>query len=62
VTARDIRTEAIDLIEQMPEESTWDDVLYAIFVRQAIERGLEASAQGRTKTIDEVKRRLGITG
>ena len=60
--SRSIRDEAVKLVEQLPDESTWDDVLYAVYVRQAIERGLEASAQGRTKSIDEVKRGFGITG
>lgn len=32
--------EARSLIDQLPENSTWDDLMYEIYVRQAVEAGL----------------------
>ena len=42
-----IKQEAHRLIEQLPETATWDDLMYEIYVRQAIEAGLADSEAGR---------------
>lgn len=57
-----IKDEAHRLVEQLREDSTWDDLLYAIYVRQAIEAGLDASRHSRTKSLAEVKQRFGLAG
>ena len=36
-----IKDEARRLIEELPEEATWDELMYKIYVRQAIEAGLK---------------------
>jgi hypothetical protein len=43
------------LVEQLPEDATWEDLQYAIYLRQAVNRGLEDSVAGRGKTSDEVR-------
>ncbi len=53
-----IRDEARRLIEQLPDNATWDDLLYQINVRQSVEAGLEDSRVGRLVSTDEVRRRL----
>jgi hypothetical protein len=55
-----IKTEVIRLAEQLPEDATWDDLLYAIYVRQSIEAGLKDCREGRTLTVAEVRRHLGL--
>lgn len=55
-----IKTEAIRLVEQLPEDATWDDLLYEIYVRQSIEAGLKDCREGRTLPVAEVRRRLGL--
>jgi hypothetical protein len=35
-----IREEAHRLVEQLPDDATWEDLLYQIYVRQSIEAGL----------------------
>ena len=35
-----IKQEAHRLVEQLPDNATWDDLAYEIYVRQAIEEGL----------------------
>ncbi|MEJ7659761.1 MAG: hypothetical protein WKG07_09105 [Hymenobacter sp.] len=39
----------------MPEQVTWDDILYEISVLQSIEQGLADVAAGRTIPAEEVK-------
>jgi hypothetical protein len=43
------KEEAHRLIDRMPPEATWDDLMREIYVREAIERGLADSKAGRTK-------------
>jgi hypothetical protein len=38
--AVNIKEEARRLIEKLPDDATWDDVMHEIYVRQAVEAGL----------------------
>ena len=55
-----VKEEARQLVEQLPEDATWDDVFYQIYVRQSIEAGLADCRQGRLVPVAEVRRRLGL--
>ena len=55
-----VREEAHRLVDKMPEDSTWDDLIHEIYVRQVIERGLADSKAGRTKDVGDVRRRFGL--
>jgi hypothetical protein len=35
-----IKRNAIDLINSMPESASWDDIMYEIYVKQKIDKGL----------------------
>jgi hypothetical protein len=54
------KDEAHRLIEHMPPEATWDDLMHEIYVREAIERGLADSIAGRTKNVKEVRAKYGL--
>ncbi len=58
--ATNIREEAHHLLEKMPENATWDDLMYKIYVRQAIEDGLEDSKAGRTIDVKNVRAKFGL--
>ncbi|MBI4753819.1 hypothetical protein HY793_05585 [Candidatus Desantisbacteria bacterium] len=58
--ATTIREEAYHLLERMPENATWDDLMYKIYVRQAIEDGLEDSKAGRTIDVKDVRDKFGL--
>jgi hypothetical protein len=38
-----IKEEARRLVEKLPENSTWEDLVHEIYVRQAVEAGLAES-------------------
>lgn len=57
----DIKTQAHQLVESLPDNATWDDVMYRVYVRQAIETGLRDAAEGRTIDVSEVRRQFGLT-
>ncbi|EDZ95025.1 MAG: hypothetical protein P5702_21050 [Limnospira sp. PMC 1291.21] len=38
-----IKQEAKRLIDELPDNSTWDDLMYSIYVRQMVEAGIADS-------------------
>jgi predicted transcriptional regulator len=56
-----IKAEARRLVDQLPDDATWDDLMYQIYVRQTIDAGLKDFEEGRVVTTDEVRRRLGLS-
>ncbi len=56
-----IKEEARRLIDKLPEESTWDDLMYEIYVRQVVEAGLEDSKAGRTTDVKQVREKFGLS-
>jgi hypothetical protein len=57
-----VKQDAQRMIEELAEDATWDDLMYRIYVRQAIESGLEDSNANRTIDVAEVRARLGLKG
>jgi hypothetical protein len=55
-----IKTEAQRMVEQLPDDATWEDLLYEIYVRQSIEAGLKDCRAGKTLTVTDVRQRLGL--
>lgn len=56
-----VRKEAMHkLVDQLPADATWDDLMQEIYVRAAIENGLNDSESGRTKDVSEIRRKYGL--
>jgi len=53
-----VKDQAKQLVEQLPEDSSWDDLMYQVYVRQAIECGLDDSENGRTTSVEEIRARF----
>ncbi len=49
---------AKQIIEQMSDQASWDEIMYEFYVKQKVEKGLQAVEDGRTVSHDEAKRRL----
>ncbi|MBD3157357.1 MAG: hypothetical protein GF309_01090 [Candidatus Lokiarchaeota archaeon] len=56
-----IKEQAHELLEKLPDSATWEDVMYRIYVRQAIEAGIKDSDEGRTVGVEEVRKRFGLS-
>jgi hypothetical protein len=54
------KDEAHQLVDNLPENSTWDDLMHEIYVRQIIEEGLADSRAGRTKDVREIREKYGL--
>jgi len=48
----------LDLVKNLPDEASREDIQYQLYVRQKLDRSTEALAAGRTKTHEQVKKRL----
>ena len=55
-----VKEHARRVIENLPEDATWEDVEYAVYVCKKIAAGLADLDAGRTYTTEEVKQRLGL--
>lgn len=47
-----------DIADHLPEQATFDDAMYALYIRQKLEKGLADLDEGRTYTQEEVEQRL----
>lgn len=54
------KEDAHKLVDQLPANATWDDLMHEIYVREAIEKGLEDSRSGRTKDVKEIREKYGL--
>ena len=61
MTTANIKVEAHRLVENLGEDATWDDLMHQIYVRQAVDAGIEDSHGGRTIDVEEVRAKLGLT-
>jgi len=55
---RNPKREALNLIQQLPDDSSLEDIQYHLYVREKIERGLGDLRSKRVLTQREVERRM----
>ncbi len=54
-TAKD---EVRELLENLPEDTSLEEIQYHLYVRQKVRKGLEAADQGRVVSHEEAVRRM----
>lgn len=55
---RAVKESAKQVVERMPSDCTWDDLMYELYVRQKIDQGLNDLEKGRVVSHDEVRRMM----
>ena len=55
-----VKKEAKRLIEKLPEDITWDDLMHEIYVRQSIEAGLADSQAKRVTDVTQVRAKFDL--
>ena len=53
-----VKEQVIDLLNQLPDDSTLEEIQYHLYVRQKIQRGLQDVDQVNVKSQDEVENRM----
>ena len=51
------KSEAIKMIGALPDNCSWDDIIYKIYVRKQIYIGLQAASKGKVVSHADVKKR-----
>ena len=51
---KSVKESVLELVQELPDECTWDDVMYRLYVRQKIEAALQASERGEVVSHEEV--------
>jgi len=51
-----VKEEARKLIEELPDQATWDDVMYEFYIKKKIEAGIKAAEAGDIVCHDDVRR------
>ncbi len=46
---------ARQIIDRLPEQATWDELMYELYVKQKLEAGLADVRAGRTLSHEDVK-------
>ena len=54
-----VKEEARRLVESLADDASWDDLMYTLYVRQSVEKGLEDSEAGRVVSVDDLRARIG---
>ena len=54
-----IREKAILLVESLPADASWDDLMYRIYVRQAIESGIQDADANQVIDVVDVRKEFG---
>ncbi len=57
----DIKSKVNETLRTLPDDASWEDVMYRIYVRKKIEGGMKDVAQGDTVSVAEVRKRFGLT-
>ena len=49
-----VKEDVLDLARKLPDDCSWEDVMYQVYVRQKIHKGLNAAEAGRVVSDEEV--------
>jgi predicted transcriptional regulator len=55
-----VKEQARKIIDEMPESATWEDLIYRLYVREAIEAGIAEADAGRVVDVSEVRAEYGL--
>ena len=48
------------LVESLPDDSTWEDLMYEVYVRATVQSGLADSDAGRVTDVEKVREEFGL--
>ena len=58
--AMSVKSQAIKLVRNLPSDSSWDDLMYQVFVRQKIEAGLADIRKGKIHSHEAIRKEFGL--
>jgi len=61
-TPSHLKTAAHQLVDGLPADATWDDLMYQVYVRQCIDTGLDDAKNGRVIDVKAARAQFGLLG
>lgn len=53
-----VKDEAKEIIDNLPDQATWDDIMYQFYVKKKIAASIKAAEEGNLISHEDVKNRL----
>ncbi len=60
MTKQELKNQTEQIIDNLPDEANWEDLMYRIYVRKKIELGIADGKAGRVRTTEEVRKDLNL--
>jgi len=55
---KSLKNEALAAISSLPDDSSVDEIMYRIYIIDKIQKGQEATASGKTITIEDLEKEI----
>ena len=55
------KSEIHRIVDELPDDATFDDLIHRLYVIECIEQGLEAGKQGRVVDVKDVRKSFGLS-
>jgi len=55
-----VKEELLRLVESLPDDATWEDLKYLVYVREQVEAGRKSAREERTYTVSEIRAEHGL--
>jgi len=55
-----VKQQARQVIDSLPDDATWEDLMYRLYVREVIEAGIGDADAGRVVSSAEVRAEYGL--
>ena len=60
MATRSIKQQAREIVDELPEDADWDELMRRIYVRKSIQKGVDDSDADRTSSVEAVRREFGL--
>jgi hypothetical protein len=54
-----VKDQVRQIVDRLPEEATWDDLMYELYVKQKVASAEEAVEGGKVVSHEEARKRMG---
>lgn len=58
--ASNVKDQARQIIDGLPDDATWEDLMYRLYVRESIEAGIRDADEGRVVEVADVRAEYGL--
>jgi len=55
-----VKEQARKIVDELPDTATWEDLIYRLYVREAIEAGIADADAGRVVDVADVRAEYGL--